>query len=70
MNGEYFREKVFRGKENKKSMRICNYGIYVDLYDRLEYGLDRSFIQDRPPHRLWPMRPGKVRNPHSHKNKK
>lgn len=51
MNGGCFREMLFCGKENE-GKRTCYNGVYINLYDRLQYGLDWSLIQNRPPHRL------------------
>lgn len=47
-----------------------NNGVYIDLYNRINYCMRRSFIQNRTPHRLWFMRAGKVGHPHSHTDQK
>lgn len=57
-------------RRNNEDGLTCYKGVYIDLYDSLQYGTGRSFIQNRTPHGLGLVWTGKVGRPHSHKNQK
>ncbi len=69
MSVVHFRRRLFRDKESQR--RHSDYtGVHIDFYDRLQDGLDRSFIQNRTPHRLGTVRMGKIGHSRPRKNQK
>lgn len=60
---------MYSRRKNEDGL-TCYNGVYIDLYDSLQYGTGRSFIQNRTPHGLGLVWTGKVRHPHSDNNQK